>query len=198
MAFTIAGGDNLSSQFQGPGVDLFASGDMNCTGAPPSGWCGFGGDQTNLPGTSLTPTARLVYNFTTGNLTFDGHNLCQSDCWVSSFPALDAQAFTFPTNGKNFTVTLPGTIGDIQITGFDSATGEFQVVSLALAGPETMVLNFDFEQQFPGGPPAFYRFTGGTFTTGVATPEPSTASLLLLGMAGLAVLCRRRGKEMPI
>jgi hypothetical protein len=99
---------------------------------------------------------------------------------------------TFPTNGKNFTVTLPGVIGDIKITGFDPATGEFQVVDLGIAGPEKMVLNFDFEKQFPGGPPAFYRFTGGTFTTGVATPEPSTASLLLIGFGGLAILWRRR------
>jgi hypothetical protein len=192
LAFTFSGGDNLSSQFIGPGVDLFASGDMNCPGPSPNGWCGFGGDQTNLPGTSLTPTAQLVYNFVTGSLTFGGHNLCQSDCQVTSMPGLGAQAFTFPTNGKGFTVTLPGAMEGFQVTGFDPVTGEFQVVNLGIAGPGKMVLNFDFVQVPPGGPPSFYRFTRGTFTTGVATPEPSTASLLLIAFAGLVPLARRR------
>src|SRR5215831_9611410 len=175
FAFNI-GGDNLGSEFKGPGVNLFASGDMNCPGASPGGWCSFGGNESNLPGASLNPNAQLSYSFVTGSLTFEGQTF--TDLSINSPTGLGAQGFTFPTNGKGFTVTLPGAMGGIQVTAFNPVMGDFQVFDLGV-GPGKMVLNFDFVQGFPGGPPSFYRFTQGTFTTGVATPEPSTASLLL-------------------
>lgn len=100
-----------------------------------------------------------------------------------------------PTNGKGFTVTLPGAMGGIQVTAFDPLTGEAHVFDLGI-GPGKMVLNFDFIMQgFPGGPPSFYRLTRGTFTTGVATPEPGPLGLMAAGLAGILGIALRKRKQ---
>jgi len=170
-------GDNQNSTFTGPGVNLSASGDVSCF------WCGL--QRYSLtPGSSITPSVGnggLDFVFVQGSLTFGGQpQTCNGDCSLFASGITALSSLTFPTNGRNFTVTVPailnGAIGGVIGEGESFHQFDLQV------RPGRLVLTFDFAPGQSGGPPAYYQFSQGMFTT---TPEPSTLGLMASGLAGI-------------
>ena len=107
--------------------------------------------------------------------------------------------FTFETSGPR-PITHPGTYS----ASFDFSSnlnGQLSSVTGNCTDPSNPCTNWPVDgsgtgviyvSDYPGVPGDFY-VTGGSFTFGAfGTPEPSTASLLFLGFAGLVVLGRRR------
>ena len=182
-------GDNLVSQFWGPGVNLTATGGTNCFD-----WCS-GDSFSNTPGTSLTPGSEIFYGSVYGTLTFEGHNICteQFHCFISDASAGigASQSLTFPTNGQDFTVRLPAGMGPVDVNFYQPGTGALETVNLGEFGGE-MVLSFQFVPEFPGGPPPYYLFERATFTSGFAAPEPGPLGLMAAGLAGLLGLVLKR------
>jgi len=187
---TNEGGDNQSSTFTGPGVNLFASGDVSCF------WCGLG-QYSLTPGSSITSnvgTGGLDWVFVQGSLTLGGQpQVCgPPDCGLFSVGVTALSSFTFPTNGRNFTVTVPAMLnGPIQ--GQLGSGDTFHQFALQIPQGR-LVLTFDFVPSQNGGPPAYYQFTQGAFKT---TPEPGTFGLMASGFAGMvgAVLRKRNSRR---
>lgn len=177
------GGDNQHATFIGPGVNLTASGDVSCS------WCG-PATVFLVPGSSLTPNVdnrSLDFVFVTGVLVFDGQpqvvNPNDSGLFATGITALGS--FRFPTNGRNFTVTVPAML-DGPLGG---GTGEGPTLhSFDLQIPTgKLVLNFDFVRD---GTTPYYQFSHGVFTT---VPEPGTLGLMASGLAGiLGIVLRKR------
>jgi len=178
---TNVSGDNLFSQFIGPGVNLTATGGTNCFD-----WC-TPDSFYNAPGTSLTPGSEIFYGLVWGTLTFEGQNVCEQDtCFIADASAGigASQSLTFPTNGQDFTVRLPAVMGPVDVNFPQPGTGALQTVDLGEFGGE-MVLSFRFVPQYPGGPPPYYVFDRATFTSGFAVGEPGPLGLMAAGLAGL-------------
>ena len=179
-------GDNLFSQFIGPGVNLTATGGTNCFD-----WCS-GESFSNTPGTSLTPFSEIFYGSVDGTLTFEGQNVCEQ-CFIADASAGigASQSLTFPTNGQDFTVMLPAVMGPVDVNFLEPGTGALKTVNLGeFGGP--MVLSFQFVPEFPGGPPPYYQFDRATFTSGFAVAEPGPLGLMAAGLAGLLGLVLKR------
>jgi hypothetical protein len=184
-------GDNQGSTFTGPGVNLSASGDVSCF------WCGLGA-YSLTPGSSLTPsvvTDGLDFTFVHGSMTFGGQSqVCFGasgvfgDCGLDASGITALRSFTFPTNGRNFTVTMPATLNGPIGGALGANQFDLQIPSGRL------ILTFDFVPGQSGGPPAYYQFSQGMFTT---TPEPSTLGLMASGLAGIVgtVLRKRNCKR---
>src|SRR5690242_4127238 len=185
FSLNFGAGDNLISQFTGPGVHLSDVGGTACS------WCGLD-SFSNTPGTALNPSAQIFYdNGPIGTLTFDGHAYCQQqDCEIS-VPELSAfGTITFPTNGKNFTVTVPAAMENVAVSIF--VGNQLQAVNLQIPNGE-LTLSFDFEPGVPGGPPSYYALDQGSFTTPMfPASEPGSRSLMLVGLAGLLGLVLKR------
>ena len=186
------GGDNQFSEFVGPGVNLFATGDAGCA-LVVMNWCTGPGVYSNAPGTSLTPSipnGLLDWVTVSGSVTFGGHttHCLDVDCSLFSAGITALSSFVFPTNGQNFTVTVPAEISG-PITG-EVQTGEMFNLQIP---PGELVLSFDFAPKF-GLAPAYYIFSQGAFTTPMfPTPEPGPLGLLAAGLVGLlGVMLKRR------
>jgi hypothetical protein len=188
---TDVSGDNQLFSFNGPGVSLVGSGDLSCF------WCGLQVFSLT-PGSSITPSvgnAGLDFTFTQGFLTFDGQpQVCGAgNCslFVSGITSLSS--FTFPTNGRNFTVTVPAILNG-PIGGQLETVNTFHQFALQIPQGR-LVLTFDFEGA-TGGAPAYYQFSRGMFTT---TPEPGTFGLMASGLAAIvgSVLRQRNRRRFP-
>ena len=172
------GGDNQSSTFTGQGVDLGASGDVSCF------WCGLANPSLKL-GSSLHPSVGfggLDFVAVSGSLIFKGQpQVCNDvNCALSASGITALSSFVFPTNGRNFTVTVPARLSG-PIAGSLETDDPFDRFSLHVPQGR-LALTFDFEHANDGFP-AYYQFSQGTFST---TPEPSTLYLTGSGLAGLA------------
>jgi hypothetical protein len=187
------GGDNQGAIFQAPEVSLRAFGDASCS------WCG-SGNFLLTPGSSLTPSipnGGLDWVPVYGTVTIGGRGFgCGGEnCSLFATGLTALRGFTFPTNGQNFTVTLPARING-PITG-ELDTG--QLFNLQIPTGQ-LVLNFDFEANQDGGP-AYYQLSQGVFTTPgfQPTPEPGTLGLMASGLAGILGigLKTRNSKRLP-
>ncbi len=85
--------------------------------------------------------------------------------------SLNAGSFTFPTNGKDFTITLPASI-DV-ITGSILTTYPFPTFTLT-TNPGHLTLSF-----FYSNATGLYFASSGSFTT---VPEPGTLGLMATGI----------------
>ena len=183
-------GDNVASQFIGPGVNLTATGGtVFC-----SDWCD-GDSFSNTPGSSLTPGAGILYDGVFGTLTIEGQTFCEEGtCFISQESGAGigaSQSLTFPTNGKDFTVTLPAVMGPVEVSTLTPPDGALTTFDFGEFSGE-MVMSFDFVPQFPGGPPPHYVFDRATFTSGFAVAEPGPLGLMAAGLAGLLGLVLKR------
>jgi hypothetical protein len=184
FSINFGAGDNLISQFTGPGVNLSDVGGTACS------WCG-NESFSNTPGTELNPSTQIFYdNGPIGTLTLEGHTTyCQQQCEIS-VPEISAfQNITFPTNGKSFTVTVPAGMGDVTVSILGD---QFQAVNLQIPNGE-LSLSFGFDPELPGGPPSHYALEQGTFTTPMfPASEPGPRGLMVVALAGLLGLVLRR------
>jgi hypothetical protein len=136
----------------------------------------------------------IYWDFATGQLGSQNYTNMGN---FGAFPylALDPSAFnvggfTFPTNPPDwstFTITVPASIGII--TGTIEAQGADcnpckTFVLTTLPGQETLSFQYD--------PVQGYLFTGGSFNSVTATPEPGALGLMATGIGALTWLWVRR------
>lgn len=157
-------GDNVGVHLFGQGVSIFAE------GGTPQGFfdcCDpyFPGDTALGPTTVFWDAGALQIGST--YYDFDLFDLTPTE--LSPFPSV-----TFPTNGKDFTVTVPWTWeldGTIVSPGQCPSSG----------------CNFSFASK-PGILSFSFVFTDGFYVAGPAsftTPEPGTLPLILIGIGAL-------------
>jgi PEP-CTERM motif len=158
MGINVGAGDNVGVLLSGQGVSIFA------IGGTPFFWFGsdpyFPGDGGLGPTTIFWDTAGLQIG--SKSYDFDQFGLAPTE--------LNAPSITFPTNGKNFTVTVPwawALSGTIISNCPKSGCGFF------LAGKPGK-LNFSFVS-YDG----VYYASSASFTT---VPEPGTFALMAVGI----------------
>jgi hypothetical protein len=98
---------------------------------------------------------------------------------------LNADSFTFPTNGLDFTISVPASLDIITGTILATCSNVCQTVSLTTTAG-TLTLSFSYS-----APDGMYHGTSGSFTSAaVATvPEPGTLGLMVMGVVAVT---RRR------
>jgi hypothetical protein len=169
-------GDNVFVNLFGQGVSI------GTLGGTLTGWFDLG--QLYFPGDpGLGPT---TIEWDTASLQI-GSTLYDFDQFDLSFTDLEAPGITFPTNGKDFTVSFPWTWeldGTILEGGSSNTTCPSSGCNFLFVGqPGTLSLSYVYVPSF------------GAYVTGSAsfsTPEPGTLGLMAAGFAGLAALGRRR------
>jgi len=164
------GGDNMFATFGGAGVYLNASGDMSC--APSNFWCD-SFTPTLTPGSSLKPTALLSFVFVEGRVTLGGKSqICNAvDCGLFGTEITALSSFRFPTNGRDFTVTVPATIPALFMGA--QVLGQLGDQRFALQVPQgRLTLTFDFEPPIgPNAPPPTINSKVG-FSRRLRNPAP--------------------------
>jgi hypothetical protein len=182
FAANFGGGDNLGSSLIGPGLNLSAGGGTNCLWCTPLYFF-------NTPGSSLYPSTEIFYDSASGSLSVGGQTYCQmGECSLFAQELTAYQSITFPTNGQNFTVTIPVQLSAVTLNVAPSTQPFFNITLYPAQGDLT--LSFDFAPAFPGGPPdGYYIFSQGTFpSTPVSTPEPGPLGLMAAGLIGILAL----------
>jgi hypothetical protein len=169
------------ASFTGSGANITtAFGDVVC-----NGWC-FSGDVL-LPGSALQPNIDIIaFDEVQGSVIFGGR-VHPVDGLNQLLPAITALgSFQFPTNGRNFTVSVPATIDGLVGGSTSDMAGDFYLQ----IPPGKLVLTFDFSPGGNGVPP-YYQFSHGIFTT---TPEPGTLGLMASGLTAIvgSVVKRKR------
>ena len=170
-------GDNVGGTISGTGVNLTVGAGtpfdyMNALVGIAPGSQGFGG-------------TTIFFNWASGQLggqTYDSLGIYLDPV------TLNAGAFTFPTNGQDFSVTLPASI--------DVITGHYTgicptptcVFSLSIE-PGTLTLSYTYSADT-----GLYFGSGGLFVSNSVAVAPEPATLGLVGM-GLAVVGWRRVRK---
>jgi hypothetical protein len=158
-------GDNVAVRLFGQGVSIFAE------GGTPLGFfdcCDpyFPGDQALGPTTIFWDTAGLQIGST--GYDFDQFDLFPTD--LAPFPSI-----TFPTNGKDFTVTVPGWAWELDGT------------IIPPTDCPSSGCNFSFLSK-PGNLSFSFSFFDGAYFAGPASftvPEPGTLALLVIGIGAV-------------
>lgn len=185
-SFTVV--SNVNATFQiipsGPRAhfegEIFAPGiSVDVTGHMPAPWFGIGPNIHYLPGSMASGSTAIFFETavgTVGSISAIGFDL------GSIF--LDAGSYVFPTNGKNFTVNLPATLGSIVLGGCGD-NGCLQQPLLLYFKPGDLKLSYTYYygQYYP---------TSGSFTTVSSVPEPATLGLVALGAAAAALRKRKQ------
>jgi hypothetical protein len=164
-------GDNVFGAITGLGVNVLAG------GGTPDYW--FNGDQGFSPGSSGGGDVSIYFDFAQGTLgsqTYSGEQLGINSA------VLYTGSFTFPTNGRFFSVQLPASIGLITAVGCNSS-GVCQNYRLTTK-PGKLTLSFFYLPQ-----DGLYYGYQGSFVT---SPEPGTLGLVAIGMGALAWLRRKQ------
>jgi hypothetical protein len=158
-------GDNLGGEIFGPGVSL------NVGGGTPYSW--FNNIDGFAPGSPGGGSTNIFFDSVVGKIgtqNYDELDINEAD--------FNTVGFTFPTNGKNFSITVPASIGVIVLTGCtDSGCQTLNVYSK----PGKLTLNFMY---FNG----LYYGTPSSFTT---VPEAGTLALVGFGL-GLCLVASAR------
>lgn len=171
------GYDNLGAILTGPGTTVFLGGGTNCS------WCSIG--QSDTPGTSLNPSTQVFYDAVSGSVTLgrQTYNCDEVECIVGEGSISAVGNITFPTNGQNFTVTVPASVGSILVTVPTPGQGQGFVQADLLIPSGELTLSFFLNPSFPNGPPAYYGLEQATFTA--SAPEPGPLGLMMAGLVGI-------------
>lgn len=168
-------GDNLGGTLVGTNVNLLVG------GGTPYVWLN---DQGYAPGSVGGGDVTIYFDYAAGTL---GGQYYEGDNAAIGAADFNAGAFTLPTNGRNFTVSVPATLGLIVVMG---CTDDNQCTTYNLSSkPGTLVLSFIYVQD-----QGLYYASSGYFTT---TPEPSTLGLVAIGVAALAACKYSRNLALP-
>jgi len=164
------GGGNLGFSMMGNGITLIGDG-----GTDPSF---FDGSNGYLPGSPGEGGAALffwdVISAKIGSTTY-GFDDIQLDCCSAGF---GGNGFTFPTNGKNFTIILPAGISLVSGT----IVPDDQSFSLIFT-PGRLTMSFYF------APDGRYYPSQATF---VSAPEPGALGLMATGLAAIVGVLGRK------
>lgn len=187
-SFTVVSNVNATFQILGGGPRAHFEGEISApgisvdvTGHMPAPWFGIGPNIHYLPGSMASGSTFMYFETaigTVGSISAIGFDI------GSTF--LEAGSYVFPTNGKNFTVNLPATLGSIVLGG----CGENGCLR------QPLLLNFkpgDLKLSYTYSDGQYYP-TSGSFTTLSSVPEPATLGLVALGGAAFALLKRNRGR----
>jgi hypothetical protein len=162
-------GDNFGFALSQPGFGVGIGG-----GTPVD----FFNDQGYAPGSTFGGTTAVF--FSSGSVQI-GNNTY--DLGFSGPGTLFVSSFTFPTNGKNFSIQVQA---DFSASAFFfDAAGQFQTIDISGGAPGTMTFTWDPSLGLYFAQPA-------VFTTAVVTPEPGTLGLMGTGLLSMLVLARRR------
>jgi hypothetical protein len=165
-------GGNIGGLISGQGVNLIASGGTVFS------W--FNGQGVGYaPGSIGGGGTTIFWDFVIGKIGSQSYGPGDLLVYPSSF---NAGTFTFPTNGKDFTITMPASIGGITIVTicpFNCPTFDLET------NPGKLTLTFAYSPTNGGG----YYASSGYFTT---TPEPSTLALLATGIGAVTWLKGKR------
>lgn len=164
-------GDNV-------GVNLFGQGvSISTSGGTPLFWFDLG--QQNFPGDSGLGPITIMWD--SGFLQI-GSNSYDFDQFELSPTFLDVPVITFPTNGKDFTVTVAPFAWDLAGTIDPNA------------GCPSSGCNFAFESK-PGALSFSFVFFDGAYSPSSAsfvTPEPGTLGLMAAGVLGILGVFKKR------
>jgi hypothetical protein len=164
-------GDNLGGTISGTGVNLTVGG-----GVP---YDFFNNVSGYAPGSGGGGTTKIFFEGAFGQL--GGHSFDEFGISLRAV-VFNAGGFTFPTNGQDFSVTVPASM--------DVITGDFLNIcpnptcTFTLA-TEPGLLTLSFSYYPPTG--LYYGNSGSFIANSIAvTPEPGTLSLVSLGIGALA------------
>lgn len=168
-------GGNMGGYISGPGVNLAAG------GGTPFSW--FNGSQGVAPGSTGGGTI-IFWDGAVGQIgsqhynNFGNFNLPYIQLDAST---LNAGSFTFPTNGQDFTISVPASLGVITGT-IVSDCNVCPTFSLATL-PGTLTLSFYYSTYW-----GQYFGASGSFTSAAITtvPEPGTLGLMAMGIVAIA------------
>ncbi len=152
-------GDNVGVTLSGQGVSIFA------LGGTPTYW--FDSDQLYFPGDQGLGETTIFWDTAFLKIGSTGYEFDQFDLNPTF---LDVPRITFPTNGKNFTVTVPWAWA---LSGTIISNCPKSGCGFLLAGKPGK-LNFSFV--FADG---VYYASSASFTT---VPEPGTFALMAVGI----------------
>ena len=169
-------GGNLGGLISGPGVNFFAG------GGSPFSW--FNNSQGVAPGSSGGGTI-IFWEDALG--TLGSQTYLDGDIALDS-STLNAGSFTFPTNGQDFTISVPASLGIIAGTILTNCNPGCQTFSLS-TNPGTLTLSF-FYSPVDG----MYYGTSGSFTSAAVTtvPEPGTLGLVSMGLGAVTWVRAKR------
>jgi hypothetical protein len=175
-------GGNIGGAILGPGVNLLAGGGTDFS------WFNDLGPGA-APGSTGGGGMIIFWDGAIGQI--GSQNYTDFGCFNFPCIALDpvvlnAGSFTFPTNGQDFTITVPASLGVITGT-IVSDCNVCQTFTLT-TNPGTLTLSFFYSSywgQYFGSSGSFTS-AGGAFTT---TPEPGTLGLVAIDIVAVA---RRR------
>ncbi len=157
------GGGNLGFSMRGSGITLIGDG-----GTAVSFFDGNNGYLPGSPGEGGSPLFLWdVISAKIGSTTY-GFDDIQLDCCSAGF---GGGGFTFPTNGKNFTIVLPASISLVSGT-IVPADQSFSLIFT----PGRLTMSFYF------APDGRYYPSQATF---VSAPEPGALGLMATGLAAI-------------
>lgn len=169
-------GGNLGGLISGPGVNFFAG------GGSPFSW--FNSSQGVAPGS--TGGGTIIY-WEDAYGTLGSQTYLDGDIALNS-SYLNAGSFTFPTNGQDFTISVPASLDIITGTILATCSSGCQTFSLT-TNPGTLTLSF-FYSPVDG----MYYGSSGSFVapSSLVTPEPGTLGLVAMGIGSLTWLRSKR------
>ena len=167
-------GGNIGGQISGQGVNFLAGGGTAFS------W--FNGSVGVAPGSIGGGSTTIFWEDAFG--TLGSQTYLDGDIALDP-STLNAGSFTFPTNGQDFTVSVPASLDIITGTILATCNGVCQTVSLTTTAG-TLTLSF-----FYSAADGMYYGTSGSFiSSAIATvPEPATLGLMAMGVVAVT---RRR------
>src|ERR1700683_1718194 len=157
---TDGSGDNVGGLVYGSTVNVYVS------GGTPGNWFSI---LPIAPGSIGGGSITIYFDYVSGNigsLSLNGESVISAAWFNTGF-------FTFPTNGQNFTVKLPASLGAVSGAACGTSTcTPFTLQTL----PGTLTLSFIYSN-------GYYYANLGTFTA--TTPEPATLGLMGIGISAI-------------
>ena len=163
----VGAGSVATGVFFGPGINLYWDG-----GSP--GWF-VGTHPGYAPGSLGGGGTVMLFDDAYGTIGSHTYPCCNIEFNNVIF---NAGTFTFPTNGQNFTVTVPASFEVITGANYSECfISPCQAITLATR-PGELSLSFYYSSYW-----GVYFGDSGSFTT---TPEPGTLGMVAIGLGGVA------------